>query len=50
MDLIRALLYLAAIGLVVVSAFPVRHRDMVLTFGIACALTAYALPTIEAGI
>lgn len=47
MSTLQALLYVAAIVLVVVGAFPIRTRVSLALIGAACALCAYALPTID---
>lgn len=44
--MLQALLYLAAIVLVTVAAFPVRSRVNLALLGAASALTAYALPVL----
>lgn len=50
MDTLRALLYLAAIVLLVLGAMPIRSRVFLALLGAAAALTAYALPALaEAG-
>lgn len=48
MELFRALLYLAAVILIVIAAFPVRSRVSLAVLGAGLALLAYALPTIIA--
>jgi hypothetical protein len=50
MQLFQALLYLAAVALIVVAAFPVRSHVRLATLGAGLALLAYALPTITAAI
>lgn len=49
MRLAIALLYLAAVVLVVVAAFGVPARVSLSLLGFACALLAFALPAIAAG-
>lgn len=44
--MLRALLYLAAIVLITVAAFPVRSRVSLALLGASCALAAYALPVL----
>ena len=46
MGTIRALLYLAAIVLIIIAAFGVRTRVNLALLGAATALLAYALPVI----
>jgi len=48
MQLLQALLYLAAIILIIIAAFPVRSRVSLATLGAGLALAAYALPVITA--
>lgn len=48
MDLLRSLLYITAIALLAIGALPIRTRVSLPLIGAACALTAYALPTITA--
>ncbi len=48
MNVFRALLYLAAVLLLVLAACGVQSRVSLALLGAACALLAYALPTIEA--
>lgn len=49
MALAQALLYLAAIVLLVLAAFGVPARVSLALLGAACALLAYALPALQAG-
>jgi hypothetical protein len=48
MQLLQALLYIAAIVLVIIAAFPVRSRVSLALLGAGLALAAYALPVITA--
>jgi len=48
MQLLQALLYIAAIILITIAAFPVRSRVSLATLGAGLALAAYALPAITA--
>jgi hypothetical protein len=46
MQLIQALLYLAAVVLLVIAAFPNRSRVSLAVLGTAAFILAYALPVI----
>lgn len=48
MGTIQAILYIAAVLLLVLAAFGVPARVSLALLGTACALLAYALPTITA--
>jgi len=48
MALAQALLYLAAVLLLVLAAFGVPTRPNLVLLGSACALLAYSLPAINA--
>lgn len=48
MGTIQAILYLAAVVLLVLAAFGVPARVSLALLGGACALLAYALPTLAA--
>lgn len=50
MALIQALLYLAAVVLLVVAAFGVPSRVSLALLAAACALLAYSLPAIHGGL
>jgi hypothetical protein len=49
MKVITALLYLAAVILLVIAAFPINSRVSLALLGAACALLAFALPAMQAG-
>lgn len=48
MTLLRALLYIAAVLLLVLGACPIPSRVSLALLGAACALLAFALPAIAA--
>lgn len=50
MALAQALLYLAAVVLLVLAAFGVPARVSLALLGAACALLAFALPAVAAGL
>lgn len=50
MQLLQAILYLAAITLIVLAAFRVNTRVSLALLGAGCGLLAYALPVITTGI
>lgn len=50
MATVQALLYIAAVVLVVLGALPIPSRVSLALLGAACALLAYALPAIDAGL
>lgn len=49
MKVVIALLYLVAVLLIVLSAFGVPARVSLALLGAACALLAFALPSVQAG-
>lgn len=49
MSLAQALLYLAAVLLLVLAALGVPARVSLALLGAACALLAFALPVVQAG-
>lgn len=49
MNLVVALLYIVAVILIVLAAFGVQARVSLALLGAACALLAYAIPSIQAG-
>jgi hypothetical protein len=50
MPLIQAILYLAAVTLIVLAAFRISTRVSLALLGAGCALLAFALPAITTGI
>ena len=50
MNVFRALLFLAAVLLIVLAACGLQSRVSLALLGAACALLAYSLPTIQAGL
>jgi len=48
MGTIQGLLYLTAVILIIIAAFPVRSRVSLALLGTGLALLAYTLPTITA--
>lgn len=50
MLLLQAILYIAAVVLIVLAAFGIPARVSLALLGAACALLAYTLPTITAAI